>query len=119
MTRDNSALMSEDHSGTNTMKSAPRTGPRIDAAPPITMAIMALLAYKGIKHLTAGQGAPNPSPYVKDAFHNFVVHGDAAAVNLASFVITLVAAACLGSAPAPWQSTPERGFRRPGRCRGP
>ena len=26
-------------------------------------------------------GAPNPSPYVKDAFHRFVVDGDAAAVN--------------------------------------
>jgi hypothetical protein len=26
-------------------------------------------------------GAPNPSPYVKDAFHEYVVHGDRAAVN--------------------------------------
>ncbi|HME81726.1 MAG TPA: hypothetical protein VKF82_06580, partial [Candidatus Eremiobacteraceae bacterium] len=26
-------------------------------------------------------GQPNPQPYVKDAFHQYVVHGDAAAVN--------------------------------------
>jgi len=26
-------------------------------------------------------GAPNRSPYVKDAFHRYVIHGDAAAVN--------------------------------------
>lgn len=29
---------------------------------PLTMAILALLAYKGIKHLTANQGAPNAQP---------------------------------------------------------
>ena len=38
ITRDSSALTSEDHSGTNTMNSEPSTGPRIDAAPPITRA---------------------------------------------------------------------------------
>jgi hypothetical protein len=26
-------------------------------------------------------GAPNPTPYVKDAFHEYVIHGNAAAVN--------------------------------------
>jgi hypothetical protein len=30
-------------------------------------------------------GSPNPSPYVKDAFHNYVVHGDADAVNPGEF----------------------------------
>jgi len=29
---------------------------------PITMAILGLLAYKAVKHMTAGQQAPAPSP---------------------------------------------------------
>ncbi len=44
-------------------------------------------------------GQPNPSPYVKDAFHRYLIEGDRAAVNPAQVGTKLAASHCLTVAP--------------------
>jgi hypothetical protein len=59
-------------------------------------------------------GTPNPTPYVKDAFHRFIVHGDKNAVNPAGHG-TKMAAHCAfvlpagGTASVSGRLSPERG----------
>ncbi len=63
--------------GTGHRASAEKSSPVPPAQPPVP----SLLFTENDTNVSRLYGSPNPSPFVKDAFHRHVIHGEAGAVN--------------------------------------